>query len=128
MSAFYAWIGGLAQQGILPSDFQYPFLVRGFLCVLIIAPILGGMSHLVVTRRMAFFSAALGQAAITGVALGLLLVGQIRFRLADRSIVAHEEIESAVAIPVGDADFRTNAGARSVTVPTAGRDQHLRLG
>src|SRR4029078_11853841 len=28
---------------------------------------------LVVTRRMAFFSAALGQAAITGVALGLLL-------------------------------------------------------
>lgn len=73
MNAFYAWIGGLAQQGLLPSDFQYPFLVRGFLCVLIIAPILGGMSHLVVTRRMAFFSAALGQAAITGVALGLLL-------------------------------------------------------
>jgi len=73
MNAFYTWIGGLAQQGVLPSDFQYPFLVRGFLCVLIIAPILGGMSHLVVTRRMAFFSAALGQAAITGVALGLLL-------------------------------------------------------
>ena len=73
MNAFYTWIGGLAQQGFLPSDFQYPFLVRGFLCVLIIAPILGGMSHLVVTRRMAFFSAALGQAAITGVALGLLL-------------------------------------------------------
>src|SRR5476651_760297 len=73
MSAFYAWIGSLAQRGILPSDFQYPFLVRGFLCVLVLAPILGGVSHLVVTRRMAFFSAALGQAAITGVALGLLL-------------------------------------------------------
>ena len=70
---FYAWIGGLAQRGLLPSDFQYPFLVRGFLCVLVLAPILGGVSHLVVTRRMAFFSAALGQAAITGVALGLLL-------------------------------------------------------
>jgi len=39
----------------------------------VLAPILGGVSHLVVTRRMAFFSAALGQAAITGVALGLLL-------------------------------------------------------
>src|SRR5471030_406148 len=73
MSAFYAWIGSLAQRGILPGDFQYPFLVRGFLCVLVLAPILGGVSHLVVTRRMAFFSAALGQAAITGVALGLLL-------------------------------------------------------
>ena len=41
--------------------------------MLILAPILGGLSHLVVTRRMAFFSAALGQAALTGVAIGLLL-------------------------------------------------------
>jgi zinc transport system permease protein len=73
MTPFYSWIAGLAQRGLLPSDFQYPFLIRGFLCVLILAPILGGVSHLVVTRRMAFFSAALGQAAITGVAIGLLL-------------------------------------------------------
>ena len=41
--------------------------------MLVLAPILGGLSHLVVTRRMAFFSAALGQAALTGVAIGLLL-------------------------------------------------------
>lgn len=73
MTSFYGWFADLAARGVLPSDFQYPFLIRGFLCVLIIAPMLGGISHLVVTRRMAFFSAALGQAAITGVALGLLL-------------------------------------------------------
>jgi zinc transport system permease protein len=73
MTSFYAWIGELARNGTLPSDFQYPFLIRGFLCVLILAPILGGLSHLVVTRRLAFFSAALGQAALTGVAIGLLL-------------------------------------------------------
>src|SRR5256885_13273543 len=73
MSAFYAWIGELAKNGTLPSDFQYPFLIRGFFCVLVLAPMLGGLSHLVVTRRMAFFSAALGQAALTGVAIGLLL-------------------------------------------------------
>jgi zinc transport system permease protein len=73
MTTFYAWIAELARRGILPSDFQYPFLIRGFLCVLVLAPILGGLSHLVVTRRMAFFSAALGQAALTGVAIGLLL-------------------------------------------------------
>ena len=73
MSALYAWVGELARRGLLPSDFQYPFLVRGFICVLVLAPILGGLSHLVVTRRMAFFSAALGQAALTGVAIGLLL-------------------------------------------------------
>src|SRR5438093_2084906 len=73
MTTFYQWFADLAQNGWLPSDFQYPFLVRGFLCVLVLAPILGGLSHLVVTRRMAFFSAALGQAALTGVAIGLLL-------------------------------------------------------
>ena len=72
MTSFYTWIADLAQRGWLPSDFQYPFLIRGFLSVLVLAPILGGVRHLVVTRRMAFFSAALGQAAITGVALGLL--------------------------------------------------------
>jgi len=70
---FYKWVGDLAQQGWLPEDFQYPFLIRGFFCALILAPILGGLSHLVVTRRMAFFSAALGQAALTGVAIGLLV-------------------------------------------------------
>jgi zinc transport system permease protein len=73
MTPFYQWAASLAERGILPSDFQYPFLIRGFLCVLVLAPILGGLSHLVVTRRMAFFSAALGQAALTGVAIGLLL-------------------------------------------------------
>ncbi len=73
MNTFYGWVAQLALSGWLPSDFQYPFLIRGFLCVLILAPLLGGLSHLVVTRRMAFFSAALGQAALTGVAIGLLL-------------------------------------------------------
>jgi zinc transport system permease protein len=73
VTAFYAWFADLAARGLLPQDFQYPFLIRGILCVLILAPILGGLSHLVVTRRMAFFSAALGQAALTGVAIGLLL-------------------------------------------------------
>jgi zinc transport system permease protein len=57
----------------MTSLFEYPFLVRGFLGVLLLTPILGGLSHLVVSRRMAFFSATLGQAALTGVSLGLLL-------------------------------------------------------
>jgi zinc transport system permease protein len=73
VTGFYAWVAHLARSGALPSDFQYPFMARGFLCVLLLAPILGGISHLVVARRMAFFSAALGQAALTGVAVGLLL-------------------------------------------------------
>src|SRR5437868_2722028 len=74
MTSFYAWVASLANRGVLPGDFQYPFLVRGFLCVLLLTPILGGLSHLVVARRMAFFSAALGQAALTGVSVGLLVL------------------------------------------------------
>ncbi len=73
MTVLYGWAAALARGGWLPSDFQYPFLVRGFLCVLLLAPLIGGLSHLVVARRMAFFTAALGQAAITGVSIGLLL-------------------------------------------------------
>ncbi len=69
----YAWAAELARAGWLPADFQYAFMVRGFLAVLVLAPLLGGLSHLVVARRMAFFSAALGQAALTGLSIGLLL-------------------------------------------------------
>jgi zinc transport system permease protein len=73
MTSFYEWVATLAQNGTLPADFQYPFLIRGFLGVLLLTPLLGGLSHLVVTRRMAFFSATMGQAALTGVSIGLLL-------------------------------------------------------
>jgi zinc transport system permease protein len=73
MDHIYGWVGELAGRGWLPADFEYPFLVRGVLAIFILAPLLGGLSHLVVARRLAFFSAALGQAALTGVSIGLLL-------------------------------------------------------
>jgi zinc transport system permease protein len=38
--------------------------------------LLGGMSHLVVARRLSFFSAALGQAALTGLTIGLVVLGE----------------------------------------------------
>ncbi len=73
METLYGWVASWARAGWLPADFQYAFLVRGVLCVLVLAPVLGGLSHLVVARRMAFFSAALGQAALTGLSIALLL-------------------------------------------------------
>jgi zinc transport system permease protein len=72
MDAFYAWLADLAARGHLPDAFRYPFVSRGVLAVMLLAPLLGGMSHLVVVRRLAFFSTALGQAALTGLTLGLL--------------------------------------------------------
>lgn len=73
MDVFYGWIARQAQAGHLPADFQYAFLVRGVLCVLVMAPLLGGLSHLVISRRMAFFSAALGHASLTGLSIALLI-------------------------------------------------------
>jgi len=73
MSALYDWLARLAKSGVLPSIFEYPFIARGLIAVLIVAPLLGGISHLVVARRLAFLSAALGQAALTGLTIGIVL-------------------------------------------------------
>jgi zinc transport system permease protein len=50
-----------------------PFVQRALLAVALAAPLLGLLSPLVLARRLAFFSAAIGQAVLTGVALGVLL-------------------------------------------------------
>ena len=73
MAELYAAAERLAAQGRLPEAFQYAFFVRGLVAVLLLALLLGGVSHLVVARRLSFFSAALGQAALTGLAIGLVL-------------------------------------------------------
>ena len=73
MTPLYEWLAALATRGALPEMFQYAFFVRGLLSVLLLAPLLGGMSHLVVARRLSFFSAALGQAALTGLTIGVVL-------------------------------------------------------
>jgi zinc transport system permease protein len=73
MSTFYTWLAGLAQAGTVPASLGYAFVVRGAIAVLLLAPLLGGISHLVVARRLAFLSTALGQAALTGLTIGLVL-------------------------------------------------------
>jgi zinc transport system permease protein len=73
MDGFYEWCKHLAEAGLLPRSFQYAFMVRGVLAALLVSPLLGGMSHLVVTKRLAFFSAALGNAALTGLVIGIAL-------------------------------------------------------
>jgi zinc transport system permease protein len=53
--------------------FSYEFVVNGFLCALIVGPLLGAVGTMVVIKRMAFFSQAVGNAALTGVAIGVIL-------------------------------------------------------
>ncbi|AFM27404.1 metal ABC transporter permease [Desulfomonile tiedjei] len=62
-----------AEAGWLPESLKYAFVVNALLCAMLIGPLLGGIGTIVVIKRLAFFSQAVGQAALTGVALGILL-------------------------------------------------------
>lgn len=63
----------LAEIGVLPEYFKYAFVINSLLSALFIGPILGGLGTMVVTKRMAFFSESIGHAALTGIALGVIL-------------------------------------------------------
>ena len=57
------FIIGLAEDGLIHYTFFYEFVVNGFLCALVVGPLLGGIGTMVVVKRMAFFSQAVGHCA-----------------------------------------------------------------
>jgi ABC-type Mn2+/Zn2+ transport system permease subunit len=67
------FIMGLADEGVIHYTFLYAFVVNGLLCAVVIGPLLGGIGTRVVAKRMAFFSQAVGHAALTGVAIGVII-------------------------------------------------------
>ena len=71
--AFRLMVQGWASAGYLPEALAYGFVVNALLAGLLIGPVLGGLGTLVVVKRFAFFSEAVGHAALTGVAVGILL-------------------------------------------------------
>lgn len=77
MEAFYTWlrdnITDLAVAGYLPRVMFYDFVINALLCSVVIGPLLGCVGTMVVAKRMAFFSQAIGNAALTGVAIGVLI-------------------------------------------------------
>ncbi len=71
--AFRAFVQSLAAAGWLPPSLAYGFIVNALVAGLIVGPVLGSLGTLVVVKRHAFFSEAVGHAALTGVALGILV-------------------------------------------------------
>ena len=71
--SFRLMVQGWASSGYLPEALAYGFVVNALLAGLMIGPVLGGLGTLVVVKRFAFFSEAVGHAALTGVAIGILL-------------------------------------------------------
>ena len=64
------WYGFL---DLLPFEmFHWTFMQNALLAVLLMAPLFGLMSTMIVTGRMSFFSDALGHSAFTGIAIGCI--------------------------------------------------------
>lgn len=57
---------------MLSSFFQYDFMKNVVLAVIIITPLFALLGTMIVTRKMAFFSDALGHSALTGIAVGIV--------------------------------------------------------
>jgi len=56
---------------LLPLEMlQWDFMKNAFLVLLLMAPLFGLLSTMIVTGRMSFFSDALGHSAFTGIAIG----------------------------------------------------------
>lgn len=58
---------------ILPIEmFRWDFMCNALLAILLLAPLFGLTSTMIVTGRMSFFSDALGHSAFTGIAIGCI--------------------------------------------------------
>ncbi len=67
MSIWYAICDALPLEML-----HWEFMANAFLAILIMAPLFGLMSTMIVTGRMSFFSDALGHSAFTGIAIGAI--------------------------------------------------------
>jgi len=52
--------------------FSYDFMINALIAVLIIGPLFALLGTMIVTKKMAFFSDALGHSAFTGIAVGVI--------------------------------------------------------
>lgn len=73
LTSIHSFFSSLVEHGWLPEMFNYGFLVNAFLASLMIGPLLGALGTLVVVKRLAFLSEAVGHSALTGVSIGILL-------------------------------------------------------
>lgn len=57
----------------MSNIFEYEFMQNAFILILIISPLFGLLSTMIVNNKLAYFSDALGHSAYLGIGLGLLL-------------------------------------------------------
>ncbi|MCD8144851.1 MAG: metal ABC transporter permease [Oscillospiraceae bacterium] len=115
---------------LLPFAWAQPgsmyFMKNALLAILVISPLFGLLSTMVVTRRMSFFSDALGHSAFTGMAIGTLcglaapmtgaVIFAVLFALLFTVVRRHTNLASDTVIGV----FSSTAVALGIFICTLG--------
>ena len=112
---------------LLPFDmFHWDFMCNALLAVLLMAPLFGLCSTMIVTGRMSFFSDALGHSAFTGIAIGCIFgFGEptwiaVVFAVAFSGLFSFVRSRSAQAADTIIGVFSSTAVALGIFVATLG--------
>ena len=115
---------------LLPFEWAAPgtmyFMKNALLAVLVISPLFGLLSTMVVTNRMSFFSDALGHSAFTGIAIGTLcglgdpMWGAILFAAAFALLFTYVRRHTNLASDTVIGVFSSTAVALGIFIATLG--------
>ncbi len=112
---------------LLPFEWAgYGFMRTALLAVLVISPLFGLLSTMVVTNRMSFFSDALGHSAFTGIAIGVLcglaepMWCAVAFALAFSLLFTYVRCKSHMASDTVIGVFSSTAVALGIFIATLG--------
>ena len=112
---------------ILPAEMlRWDFMKNALLAILIMAPLFGITSTMIVTGRMSFFSDALGHSAFTGIAIGSIcgLSGStlpaVLFAIAFALLFSYVRTKSNQAADTIIGVFSTTAVALGIFIATFG--------
>ena len=114
---------------LLPLEMlRWDFMKNALLALLLIAPLFGILSTMIVTGRMSFFSDALGHSAFTGIAIGSIfgmtmpIWAAVDFSIAFALLFSWVRSRSDQAADTLIGVFSSSAGALGIFIATFGGD------
>ncbi len=112
--------------GGLINLFEYEFMRNALTAILLVTPLFGLLSTMVVSNRMAFFSDSLGHGAFTGIALGVLIgvgseiVGLLGFSIIFALLITYIKNKSHAGADTVIGVFSSTAIALGLMLMSAG--------
>ncbi len=116
----------LIQSRLVINLFEYEFMRNALTAVLLVTPLFGLLSTMVVSNRMAFFSDSLGHGAFTGIAIGALIgvgsemVGLLGFSIIFALLITYIKNKSHASADTVIGVFSSTAIALGLMIMSAG--------